>query len=113
MLAVLRERTRAEHDAIEQTLGLLSDTLTLQACRRTLEQLHGFWQPVEQGLRRTVGLRELGLDAAEREKTPLLVGDLRVLMAEEPTGLPLCSDVPSSGASRRRLALPESSGSAP
>lgn len=94
VLAALREQTRDEHQAIEQTLGLMSETLTLQAYRRTLERFHGFWQPLEARLQQRVELREIGLDPAERAKAPLLARDLRVLDVGNPAVLPLCREVP-------------------
>jgi heme oxygenase len=94
VLVALRERTRDEHEAIEQTLGLMSDTLTLATYRRTLERFHGFWQPVEARLQQRVGLREIGLDPAERARTPLLAVDLRALNVGDPAALPVCGEGP-------------------
>jgi heme oxygenase len=94
VLVALREQTRDEHLAIEQTLGLMSETLTLAAYRRTLERFHGFWQPVEARLQQRDELRAIGLDPAERAKTPLLAADLRALNGSDPDALPLCGEVP-------------------
>lgn len=96
-LAVLREQTRVEHAAIEATLGLMSDALTLQEYRRTLERFHGFWQPLEARLRQVPGLDMTGIDLAARAKTPLLALDLRALGVEEPRGARLCDDLPLVG----------------
>jgi heme oxygenase len=93
-LVLLRERTRTEHDAVERVLDLMSDALTLRTYVRTLERFHGFWQPVERRLQRIVGLREIGLDLAERERAPLLVADLRALGIADPAALPLCEELP-------------------
>lgn len=93
ILAVLREQTRAEHEAVEQTLGLMSDALTLREYRRTLERFHGFWRPLEARLGQAPGLDEIGIDLAAREKTPLLALDLRALGVDE-QGSRLCADVP-------------------
>ncbi|MEP7123077.1 MAG: biliverdin-producing heme oxygenase [Byssovorax sp.] len=94
VLAALREQTRDEHQAIEQTLGLLDEALTLATYTRTLQRFHGFWRPVEASLGRCAGLRELGLDPAERAKAPLIEGDLRALGAGDPAVLPVCDEVP-------------------
>jgi len=77
VLTLLREQTRVEHDAIERSLGLMSETLTRQAYRRTLERFYGFWRPLEQRFQQTVGLSGTGVDLASREKqarTPPLGG---------------------------------------
>ncbi len=94
ILTILREQTRAEHDAIERSLGIMSDTLTRQAYRRTLERFYGFWHPLEQRFQQTVGLSGTGVNLTSREKTPLLALDLRMLTAAAPAGLPLCGDLP-------------------
>ena len=95
ILAVLRDRTRTEHQAIEQTLGLMSDTLTGAEYRRALERFHGFWRPLEARLRQVPALDATGIDLAAREKAPLLVLDLRALGVEVPLGARLCEDLPS------------------
>ena len=90
----VREHTRAEHEAIERSLGLMSDTLTHQAYQRTLKQFYGFWRPVETGLRHTVWLPETGIDLAGRATAPLLALDLRALGRDEPADVPLCDELP-------------------
>lgn len=47
VLQRLRTETRPHHDAIETSLDLMSDTLTLGAYRHTLARFHGFYRPLE------------------------------------------------------------------
>ena len=94
ILAVLREQTRTEHETVEQTLGLMSDTLSAASYRRTIERFHGFWQPMEARLRAAPGLAEIGLDLTTREKTPLLALDLCALGVDAEADARLCDDLP-------------------
>jgi heme oxygenase len=94
LLAVLREQTRTEHQAIEQTLGLMSDALTGAEYRRTVERFHGFWKPIEARLRQIPALEATGIDLPAREKTPLLALDLRALDVEAPSDARLCRELP-------------------
>jgi len=97
ILARLRTETRPEHDAIEAALELTSETLTLDAYRRTLERSYGFYSPLEAGLAEVGGWKERGLDLTERRKAPLLEADLRALGAADPTAVPVCTDLPPHG----------------
>jgi heme oxygenase len=95
VLVALREQTREEHLAIEQVLGLMKEGLTLAEYRRTVEQFHGFWRPLEARLEpHRAALRELGLDLTERARTPLLAADLRALNSADPGAPALCGEVP-------------------
>jgi len=95
ILARLRAETRAEHDAIEAALDLTSETITLDAYRRTLERFHGFYLPMEAGLTKIGGWTERGIDTSQRYKTRLLETDLRALGMNDPAALPVCTDLPS------------------
>jgi heme oxygenase len=100
ILAVLRERTRAEHGAIERSLGLMSDTLSRGEYLRIVERFHGFWRPLEQRLAQTSGLAATGVDPASRQRAHLLLADLSALnedAAPEPAASPLCADLPFVG----------------
>jgi len=81
VLARLRAETRAEHDAIETVLDLVSGTLTLGTYRQTLARFHGFYRPLEVGVQAVGGWAARGLDLAGRWKTPLLEADLQALAA--------------------------------
>lgn len=93
-LARLRAETRSEHLAIEATLRLTVDDLTLVTYRHRLEQLYGFYRPIEADLREVCDWSRHGLDLDARRKTPLLVADLRSLGWTDVAGIPLCSDLP-------------------
>jgi len=97
VLAVLREQTRAEHDAVERSLGLMSDTLSRAAYLRIVERFHGFWLPLERRLALTSGLAATGVAPASRERAHLLLADLRALTGQDPTASPLCGDLPFVG----------------
>ncbi len=43
ILSRLRLETRAEHEAVEQVLDLMSDSLTRQSYRPRFEQFYGFY----------------------------------------------------------------------
>jgi heme oxygenase len=92
ILVELREQTHAEHAAIESSLDLMSETLSLPRYRRTLERFYGYYSPLEQKLRGVAGLADGG-PLTEREKSSWLLRDLCVLGAHE--GLPLCRELPA------------------
>ena len=50
LLTRLRIETRAEHDAIERTLLLVGDDLTLEMYTHRIAQFYGFYKPVEEQL---------------------------------------------------------------
>ena len=94
ILTRLRAETRSQHDAIEQTLTLMSDELTLEAYCQRLEQFYGFYKPVED---RIFGARspvKKWLDLENRLKTPFLKLDLSTLDRQPVQQLPLCPDLP-------------------
>jgi heme oxygenase len=94
LLARLRIETRDAHDAIEQTLALTRDGLTLDSYRRRIEHFYGFYKPVEERLEAE---NQLGLwiNLRERRKSTLLEADLFALNVERPGSLPLCSKLPA------------------
>jgi heme oxygenase len=94
ILTELRERTRSEHAALEQALGLDDAALTAQLYTRVIVQLYGFWRPLEDRLRALGGLRDCGYDLGQRGKSELLGCDLRALGELDPFSLPLCRDLP-------------------
>jgi heme oxygenase len=91
ILVELREQTRAEHAAIESSLDLMSDTLSPQRYRRTLERFYGYYSPLEQKLHGVAGLAASGA-LAQREKSSWLLQDLAVLGAHT---VPLCAELPA------------------
>ena len=103
LLSRLRSETRTEHDAVERTLLLMEDDLTLERYRRRLEQFYGFYQPVEKWLLDDGGFIAPWLAVEPRRKTPLLQADLIALGQQTDTRLPLCTHL-------RLVALPSVSG---
>ena len=50
VLAVLRSSTAAEHERVEETLGLMDPQLTRERLAAVLTLVHGFWLAAEEGL---------------------------------------------------------------
>ena len=94
IVARLRDETRAEHEAIEAALGLMSESLTPDAYRRTLERFYGYYQPFEAAIHAFDGWADWGLELGERRKLPLLESDLRALGVDAPERLPQCQQLP-------------------
>lgn len=81
-MRALRERTRAEHDAIEASLDLMSDALTREEYGRIVGRFYGFWRPLEAALLATPELVTVVPDLQRRVKAHLLEHDLRLLHVE-------------------------------
>ena len=94
LLSRLRTETQDRHDAIEHTLLLMEDDLTLAAYRRRLEQFYGFYQPVEARLLDGRGPLAPWLDVQVRRKTAQLQADLTALGQAAGARLPLCTKLP-------------------
>jgi heme oxygenase len=97
--ARLRLETRADHDAVEAVMALMDDGLTAAHYRCRLEQLLGFYRPLESRLGRVPESELCGLSLAERAKTPLLAADVADV-APVPE-VPDCADLPDVGTSAR------------
>ena len=106
LLSRLRLETRDEHEAVEQVLDLMSESLTRQIYCQRLEQFYGFYAPLERALQaRTQSLVDkagkfplsdasFAALAVRLDKTAHLQQDLHRLGV--PThALPLCRDLPS------------------
>lgn len=108
ILSRLRLETRAEHEAVEQVLDLMSDSLTRDIYCQRIEQFYGFYAPLEKALQARVEgkpnqVGELTLSPATRlalaerlHKTAHLQQDLQYLGVTGET-LPLCRDLPPLG----------------
>ena len=94
ILSRLRAETRDQHEAIERSLLLMADQLTLHTYLHRLEQFYGFYKPVEDRVYADTGPLEAWLTLAKRRKTPLLEADLQVLRQEHATFLPVCRHLP-------------------
>jgi heme oxygenase (biliverdin-IX-beta and delta-forming) len=94
VLARLKSETQVEHDAIEEVLDLMSDSLTPDAYRRIVERFYGYYRPMEQAI---FSLREGEVEwgiLEGRRKTSLLEQDLQSLGIASPNSLPLCGQTP-------------------
>lgn len=94
ILTRLKVETRPQHDAIERALALVDPALTRSRYRARLEQLYGFYEPVEACLREVGGWAERGVDLAARRKAPLLRGDLEALDGGRAGDLATCRALP-------------------
>jgi heme oxygenase len=94
VLSRLRSETRDQHDAIERTLVLMDDSLTLDAYRQRLEQFFGYYQPVEQCLFGADSPLADWVPLQQRRKTHLLEADLATLGVQAAQQLPICGDLP-------------------
>jgi heme oxygenase len=94
ILARLRAETCTEHEADEQELGLVDETLTLARYRRRLEQFWGFYAPL--GARFETGGGSGGGEAmiGRHRKRVWLETDLRALGVPRPEALPHCRHLP-------------------
>lgn len=91
----LKAETRAEHTAMEGTLGLMHDDLALAHYRQLLERYFGFYAPVEARLAEVLGVAPPGgLDVQARHKLALLRADLVALGEPAPDTLALCTALP-------------------
>lgn len=97
LLNRLRLETRDQHDAIERTLMLMDDSVSLDEYRQRLEQFHGFYQPVEERIFGAASPLASYLSLAPRRKAPLLQADLATLGGPAAAELPVCSDLPPLG----------------
>ncbi|WP_147261962.1 biliverdin-producing heme oxygenase [Blastococcus sp. TF02A-26] len=95
VLRRLRSATAAEHERVEETLGLMDPRLTRERLATVLELMHGFWLAAEEGLdgwadREPRAAAEL--QWADRRRAALFAADRRTLgsPAAEPArpGLP-------------------------
>jgi heme oxygenase len=92
ILSRLRAESRLEHEAVERDLDLMSAGLTVAVYRRRLEQLHGFYAPLEDRLEALGAFS--GAEPEPLAKAALLAADLRALGVAEPERLPRCQALP-------------------
>ncbi|WP_409332975.1 biliverdin-producing heme oxygenase [Trujillonella humicola] len=95
VLTVLRSATAAEHERVEETLGLMDPALTRERLATVLEFMHGFWVSAEQGLddwagREPEAAAQLRWD--RRRRAGLFAADLTAL--GRPDDAPGCPDLP-------------------
>ena len=94
LLARLRSDTRVQHDAVEQTLQMMDDDLSLATYRHRIENFYGFYEPVEDQLFAADNPLETWLPMQARRKTALLKADLEALGQQVDRPLPVCVKFP-------------------
>lgn len=93
ILARLRAETRPYHDALEGNefnQALAAGTPSEAATRRFLGKMHGFLVPYEAALRAHAAALGPAWEVAERQRSPLILEDLRVPASQ----LPPCPAMP-------------------
>jgi len=105
ILLRLRTESRAEHEAIERELELVGPGLTRATYIARLEQLYGFYAPLEDRLEARGAFAAVALrpESQPQRKTPLLIADLDVLGARAPAQLQLCTELPELGSAAQVL----------
>ena len=90
----LKRETTAEHQHLEDQLGLLDPTLDVHRYLRVLERFYGFYVPVEIDLAGLAAAQPLGFPL--RARAELIARDLLALgrSPAELAALPLCRDRP-------------------
>lgn len=103
VLQRLKAATRAEHEAIEALLDLMSPGFSLADYHRRLQRYYGFYAPVEALIAAAADWPHWRLDMRARTKTAWLVADLACLADQVEPGelrgavsraLPLCTALP-------------------
>lgn len=96
MMSRLKEATRPRHEAVEERLGLLRLTSTMEGYALALRRFHGLHRAAEAAFARVDGWDALGIDLDERRKGPLLEADLARLglTPGEIAALPVCTTLP-------------------
>ena len=112
VLRRLRTETAAEHQAVENSLDLLSPRLTRARLVDVLTRMHGFWLAAESGLDGWARARPAdaaGVDWPRRRRARLFAGDLTALGAAPAADRPALPDVPDTDAALGRLYVLEGS----
>jgi heme oxygenase len=112
VLRRLRTETAAEHRAVEDSLDLLSPTLTRDRLVDVLTRMHGFWRAAEAGLDGWAAAEPAdaaGVGWAHRRRSHLFADDLAALGAEPADDVPGLPDVPGTDAALGRLYVLEGS----
>jgi heme oxygenase len=112
VLRRLRTETATEHRAVEDSLDLLSPTLTRDRLVGVLTRMHGFWQAAEAGLDGWAAAEPTdaaGVGWAHRRRSHLFADDLAALGAEPADDVPGLPDVPGTDAALGRLYVLEGS----
>jgi heme oxygenase len=112
VLRRLRTETATEHQAVEDTLDLLSADLTRDRLVGVLARMHGFWQAAEAGLDSWAATEPADADGVgweHRRRSHLFAGDLAALGAGPADAVPELPDVVGTDAALGRLYVLEGS----
>ncbi|MFQ1000696.1 biliverdin-producing heme oxygenase [Modestobacter sp. SSW1-42] len=112
VLRRLRTETAAEHQAVEDTLDLLSPTLTRDRLVDVLTRMHGFWLAAEASLdawARDEPADAAGVDWPRRRRAALFAADLAALGAAGPTPQPALPATVGTDAALGRMYVLEGS----
>jgi heme oxygenase len=112
VLRRLRSETAAEHQAVEDTLDLLSPDLTRERLVDVLTRMHGFWLAAEAGLDSWADTHPADAQRvgwADRHRSALFAADLAALGALPAAARPELADVPGTDAALGRLYVLEGS----
>ncbi len=112
MLRRLRTETAAEHQAVEDTLDLLSADLTRDRLVDVLTRMHGFWQAAESGLDDWAAAEPADAGSvgwARRRRSHLFSADLVALGAGPADAVPELPEVTGTDAALGRLYVLEGS----
>lgn len=91
----LRHETRAEHDAIESTLGLMQPALSQAEYQRCITNFYGYYRPVELQLAACLQGSAWHGVLSGRRKGGLLQHDLQCLGVIDPDAMPVCAALPA------------------
>src|SRR3954471_19693130 len=106
LLQQLKVETAERHERVERSLDLMRPGLTRADWTRLVARFHGFYQPWEEAVVRTVGDEgELAAMVADRRKVAWLERDLADLDVSEQAraALPRCSCLPKVGTTEQVL----------
>ncbi|MGY1814638.1 biliverdin-producing heme oxygenase [Blastococcus sp. SYSU D00820] len=113
VLTVLRSATAAEHQRVEDTLGLMDPEITRDRLVDVLGGMHAFWRAAEDGLdawARRCPADAAVLDWARRRRSALFAADLQALGAGADDGArPELPEVPTTDDALGRLYVLEGS----
>ena len=112
VLRRLRTETAAEHQAVEDTLDLLSPALTRDRLVDVLTRMHGFWLAAEASLdawAATDPADAAGVDWPRRRRAALFAADLAALGAPDATARPELPALEDTDAALGRMYVLEGS----